>query len=210
MPVSIAIQVQAMGISDSQGEQEPVKQASSYIPRSNMPQAAQDNTDWMSSSCGETPFLNDDIRDWRHFRLRVRKGNLDDHLEADSSTDSGTIEDDDIDAAKGFGDFYFNAEGGGGGGRTRSDLTSHLSSSVPVRSRPKFEVGSCPAVVINLPSLTPVSNPGSELMKQNAEARGSTDTFERTVDSPRKPQKKAQEAANNSADDDSSIFDLEM
>lgn len=207
MPASIAIQVQGLTMDDSQSQGEQIKQASSYIPRSNMP-AAQDDTDWMSSSCGETPYLTDDIRDWRTFRLRIRKGSVNDHLEGSSSNSSETFDDEEADTSK-FGDFYYE---GDAGSRTRSDLgegvATHLSSSVPIRSKPKFQVGSCPAVVINLPSLTPVANEGSELMKQNVQQRGHVSKFE-TVPSPRKPPKKEQEqAANTSADD--SIFDLEM
>lgn len=39
----------------------------------------------------------------------MRKGNVDDHLEGTSSTDSAPS--DDVEGAKGFGDFYFGGEG---------------------------------------------------------------------------------------------------
>lgn len=200
-PATIAIKVNSMGISD-----EPeIKTASSYIPRSHMPAPDVTNTDWMSSSCGEKPFLNDDIRDWRHFRLRVRKGNVNDHLESDpdGSPDSGHSSDNTTPSA--FGDFYF--EGEKTRGRSTTDVNA-LSSSVPIRSTPKFEVGSCPAVVINLPSLTPVSNTGSELMKKNLSSPRKQEQAQRANSQQAAAQSAAQSAANNSADD--SIFDLEM
>ena len=59
MPQSIAIQVQGLALSE--GRSSEPKTASSYIPHSNIRPPTKDNTDWMSSSCGETPFLNDDI-----------------------------------------------------------------------------------------------------------------------------------------------------
>jgi hypothetical protein len=129
---------------------------------------------------------------------------LNDHLEHnDSSTDDGN--DDESSNAKGFGDFYFQPDSSSS--RKRSETVSHLSASVPTRTVPKFEVGSCPAVVLNLPSLTPVSNQGAELMKKHAEQNSSSE-FETM--SPRKSQQSApqQPDVNTSADD--SIFDLEM
>jgi len=193
-PQAIAIKLQGMKISNNSRKE--IKTASSYIPRSSMPDTA-NNTDWMSSSCGETPFLNDDIRDWRHFRLRVRKGSVNDHLESHNSKDPSPKK-----PTNGFGDFYFDGKDPSG----RTPTHSNLSSSVPVSSKPIMAVGSCPAVVLNLPSLTPVSNTGSELMAQNI---STPRQHERTqeIDKEAAPAPMV-EQLNNSAED--SIFDLEM
>jgi hypothetical protein len=39
-----------------------------------------ESNDWIASSCGEEPFMTDDIVSCRQFRNRVRSGDIDDHL----------------------------------------------------------------------------------------------------------------------------------
>lgn len=146
-----------------------------------------DQTDWMSSSCGEKPHVTDDIRSWRHFRSRIRNGEVEDHLQKGMSRSVAT---EGAGSDKLFGKFYFNAEKKKPGeSGTGAGKASAISQSLPVGygiRAPGAPIG----IQVDLPTLSVTVSPAKE----------SADSAE----------KQPASGGRHSIGGDDSIFDLEM
>merc|ERR1712070_707778 len=111
------------------------------------------------------PFLTDDIRSWRHFRSRIRNGEVEDHLQRGMSRSVTT---DNVDSTRVFNKFYFNSDSGRPGKGV--EQISAMSKSLPTKSRTLQQRGNrsppkpagievdLPTLSLNLPAVKEASS----------------------------------------------------